>query len=213
MDVLRFLLTQLIRLVFPPKSHEALVEKATLEQLSQLVSPRIVSVDSSHITALLPYRHSLVRALITELKFKDSERARVLLAQVLHDYLEGLVEDESGFETNSYVLLPIPLSALRERERGYNQVERLFEKQNRLPVPIKYGVLERVRDTKPQTRLNRAERLVNMEGAFRANGPLDAHVTYILIDDVVTTGATLRAAEQALRDTGAKDVHLLALSY
>jgi ComF family protein len=107
-------------------------------------------------------------------------------------------------------LVPVPLSAKRKRERGYNQSERLaasLAEQWRLPVLD--DVLVRARHTQTQTRLTPGERLRNVSGAFR---PADsarsalrgAHV--IVVDDVLTTAATLNACAAALCEGGARIV-------
>ena len=74
-------------------------------------------------------------------------------------------------------------------------------------------LLERTRDTKPQTSLNREARKRNMQGAFRATEPLDPDLAYIILDDVMTTGATLEAACTALTEAGALHVEAIALAH
>lgn len=107
-------------------------------------------------------------------------------------------------------LVPVPLSRRRERERGYNQSERLATGlSRRWQLPVLSGVLGRVRHTETQTRLAPGERLRNVSGAFgtsaAARGVLrGAHL--ILVDDVVTTAATLNACAAALCDGGARIV-------
>lgn len=105
-------------------------------------------------------------------------------------------------------LVPAPLSASRLRERGYNQSEELARAlARRWRLPVWCDVIERVRATDTQTRLTPAERLANVSGAFRAResarGMLrNAHV--VLVDDVVTTAATLNACAAALLAGGAR---------
>ena len=107
-------------------------------------------------------------------------------------------------------VLPVPLAVSRERERGYNQSERLaVGLAHAWSVPMWRDVLERARATETQTRLTPAERLANVSGAFRVRAaPLralnNAHV--VLVDDVVTTAATLNACAAALIAGGARIV-------
>lgn len=96
-------------------------------------------------------------------------------------------------------LVPVPLGRTRRRERGYNQAAELARALGRAAgVPVLEGALRRTRETRTQTRLAPAGRWRNVNGAFAAAGePLHGmHVA--LVDDVVTTGATLGAAAQAL---------------
>ena len=105
-------------------------------------------------------------------------------------------------------LLPVPLSATRHRERGYNQAERLAAFLGmEWGVPIWTDVLVRSRDTHSQVRLTPSERASNVSNAFvtRAAARLrlrGAHV--IVVDDVITTAATLNACAQALAEGGAR---------
>lgn len=97
-------------------------------------------------------------------------------------------------------LVPLPLQRARLRRRGYDQaweIGRVLARQ--LALPCLPG-LHRVRATEPQTRLDAAQRRRNLYGAFMACGTLPSHVA--LVDDVMTTGATLTAAAEALRAAG-----------
>lgn len=107
-------------------------------------------------------------------------------------------------------LVPVPLSAARERERGYNQSERLaVALGRRWSVDVWTRVLERTRSTQTQTRLTPADRLRNVRGAFHVadaarNLLRGAHV--VVVDDVVTTAATLNECAAALCAGGARIV-------
>lgn len=207
---MRFL-RALLDLLFPPRDTEALVRDATIEELGRFVRPH-VSKDGR--VFLMPYRTPLVRALIREAKFKDNERAVTLLALALQEYLESWLLEHEAYEAQSVVLVPIPLSKERLRERGYNQAERIARRALAdLPGVTIAPVLARLRDTLPQTSLSRRKRLENMAHAFRAIGPVsDAH-TYIVFDDVSTTGATLAAATRALSEAGARRCIALSLAH
>lgn len=113
----------------------------------------------------------------------------------------------------SDLLLPMPLFAQRLRERGFNQA--LVLARQLAGVPCDAYLLLRVRDTPPQTGLNRAQRLHNLRGAF-ALEPLRASAVQgrrvLLVDDVMTTGASLTAAAQVLRHAGAAHIGALVLA-
>ena len=103
------------------------------------------------------------------------------------------------------VLVPVPLGAARRRERGYNQSEMLAGALSRgLGIPMRTDLLRRTRDTERQTRLTPDARWANLSGAFagRPAGPRRP----VLVDDVFTTGATLRSAAEALLAAGAPTV-------
>jgi ComF family protein len=96
----------------------------------------------------------------------------------------------------------VPLHPRRQRERGFNQAERLAtELAGRLQRPVVRG-LSRVRTTPAQVGLSQAERRVNLIGAFAWTGPRPAPLGLALVDDVSTTGATLEAAAAAILEAG-----------
>ena len=108
------------------------------------------------------------------------------------------------------VVLPVPLAAARERERGFNQSVLLARALGaRWDVAVAGDVLARGRATRTQTRLTPDERLANVRGAFRATDGAPARVRgrhVVLVDDVVTTCATLNACAAALFACGARIV-------
>lgn len=109
------------------------------------------------------------------------------------------------------LLIPVPLSAERLAERGFNQALLMARACARLMperVRVSPGILRRVRHGPAQSGLGREDRLRNLEGAFLCKGlPTGARVA--LIDDVLTTGSTALAAATALREAGAGAVVLL----
>lgn len=108
--------------------------------------------------------------------------------------------------SGEWLLVPIPLTAGRERRRGYNQAARLAEAlARRLGWQWRDDLLGRVRETPTQTHLTPQARSANVAGAFRAEAAV-AGLRVLVVDDVFTTGATLTAAAQALDAAGASAV-------
>ncbi len=119
----------------------------------------------------------------------------------------------SGLEWKADVFLPVPLSASRLRERGYNQVG-LVARPLALLLGWRYlpQALTRIRETRSQVGLTPTERRANVRDAFRARTSLVQGRRVVLVDDVATTGATLDAAAQALRRAGAIEVRAVTLA-
>lgn len=112
-------------------------------------------------------------------------------------------------------VLPLPLHRSRERERGYNQAALLASGLGEaLGRPVLTGLLRRQRQTARQADLDRAERRANLAGAFTApsNHSDLAGRSLLLVDDVLTTGATASAATEALLAAGARRVDLAVLA-
>ena len=106
------------------------------------------------------------------------------------------------------VIVPMPLSRQRRRQRGFNQAELLAAAIGRaLGLKRDGKCLVRTRHAPPQRSLPRAARLRNLRGAFAVRRPLPG-TRLALLDDVATTGATARAAAEALLAAGAEEVHL-----
>lgn len=206
MGIFARLYSFVVDLVFPPTDTARVVHEVTAEQWGALLSP-LVREDG--IIGLLPYRHPLVRSVIIEAKFHRNTRAIALLASALQDYLSSVDEETTELGTNKHVLVPVPLGKKRFKERGYNQIEEVLRAAGIPCSPL----LQRVHDTAPQTTLSRKARLKNVEGAFRATSRVKTCHTYIVIDDVVTTGATLTATKVALANAGGTSITLVALAH
>lgn len=107
-------------------------------------------------------------------------------------------------ESKYDAVVPVPLAPLRKSERGFNQSELIAQK---LPH-LKPEILSRIRETRPQVESTRAQRWKNLLGAFRASDCTGLRV--LLIDDVVTTGATVQECAKTLRKSGAIQVGALS---
>lgn len=208
-------LTRVLDLLFPPRPTERTVRTADEEALAALLSPSSVPLpDRTVATALFPFNHPLVHALVVEAKYYGNRRAHALLGSALADYLKEHEGEESAFFRGKRFLVPVPLSPARKSVRGYNQAEEAC----RAALPflgtdwsLAAHALSRTRTTRPQTNLSRRERFENVQGAFAAHG-VEPGALYVVVDDVVTTGATLAAACGALRTAGATTVVPLAVS-
>ncbi|CAN5851989.1 hypothetical protein BH11GEM1_BH11GEM1_14280 [soil metagenome] len=110
-------------------------------------------------------------------------------------------------ERERAALVPVPLARARERERGYNQSAELARNLSLLwGIPVRGELLHRGRATVTQTRLTPGERRRNVAGAFHTSADRASlrGLHLVLVDDVVTTGATLNACASALHDGGAR---------
>lgn len=146
---------------------------------------------------------------IHALKYSRRERLAVPLA----DLLERAWEHETELH-GAEAILPLPIHRKREGDRGFNQSSLLAEElSRRIGLPVLKGTLTRPVYKRPQVGLGRGDRLANVEGVFRVERPeaVDGR-TLLLIDDVITTGATCHEAARTLLKAGAKEVCILALA-
>ncbi len=197
-------------LLFPPRVDEKALRGVSDNEFLALMAPRLVPQTRPDTVALFPFHDAQVRAAIHEAKYHGNERALALLGGALADYLRDC--DDVGRGT-SYIV-PVPLGRERRRKRGFNQAEEVARRAVReLGMRVETDLLFRTRETVSQISLPRHEREENMRGAFGAAHPADPSYTFIVIDDVITTGATLQAAIDALQGAGAKHIIPLALAH
>ncbi|MGH2581999.1 MAG: ComF family protein [Anaerolineales bacterium] len=116
-------------------------------------------------------------------------------------------------EWNPHFVVPVPLAETRQAERGFNQAELLARAfANLAELPVLGEALRRNRDTVSQVGLNPTERSENLRDAFSAKTNLVNKKDVLLLDDVLTTGATIDAAARALKQAGANKVYGLTLA-
>lgn len=114
------------------------------------------------------------------------------------------------------ILVPVPLSAKKQHQRGFNQslfLAKILSKScSRSTI---YELIRRVKHTKTQTRLTRKERKLNVKNAFALSPKvvINSSLTYTLVDDVFTTGATLNACAAVLKKNGARKIQVITLGH
>jgi ComF family protein len=150
--------------------------------------------------------HGPLREAIHAFKF-GGKRA---LARPLADLM--LEECRDALDAGALVLVPVPLTRERRAARGFNQAALLAERVGRgRRLAVKPRWLRRVRSTAAQSDLSAAERQTNVRGAFAAS-PAVAGRHVVIVDDVFTTGATVRECARALRAEGAARVGALTVA-
>lgn len=170
------------------------------------------------ILSLYAYRDPRVRALVRMLKYKNTRHASAVFAHDLAAILIEFLGEEGRFLGSLPVLLvPVPLSRKRMRERGYNQAELLARGMLKHLSPgtaqLDTKILRKTRETGKQADIKkRSERLRNLGDCFVA-APANGREVVILVDDVTTTGATILAARKALRAAGYKKIFALTIAH
>lgn len=211
------LLDQILDLFFPPRcaacrrrgallcsaccaSCRLVPQAANREQHNRLASPFLASTAGAYIF------EGSVREALHALKYHHQGRIALPLGDLLVRYLAAhpLAVD---------AIVPVPLHPDRLRQRGYNQATLLGARlAQHLGVPLLDRHVVRVRQTSQQADLNRAERRANVRAAFAWHNAHRPPLRILVIDDVLTTGATVEAVAEALHSAGARTVHALALA-
>lgn len=157
------------------------------------------------IRSVAPFRGP-VRAAIHYLKYRHARELAEPLGELMARYWQL-------HPWPAEVVVPVPLHPSRQQRRGYNQAALLaWALSRRIGLPMDEDALCRVRDTASQMRLQAADRHRNVEDAFRCPTHRMRGRRVLLVDDVCTTGATLEACADALREGGARQVWGLTLA-
>jgi ComF family protein len=216
-----------------------LYEKIPLADNEKLLAEQKTGVE---VWAIFNYRNALCRQAIWEIKFRGNKKliadfAQILYEKILEDWAEEAVFEGVGVAPDSWmdgeslrvvrgrpaILVPMPSARARRRERGFNQCELIVQKiieldrargQNNF-VCAKNILYKKVETAHQARAKNRQERLNNMKGVFAVRDfkSEDGARRFILIDDVITTGATMTEAVRALREAGATKISAYTLAH
>jgi len=159
------------------------------------------------VIAPFAYAEPMIRALIQAVKYRGYTDALTFLMREYRRAFTGLLPP------GAWCLSPIPLARVRFRERGFNQAQVLAQTLCEPGLPVRM-LLQRRRETSPQVELSKQQRQHNVRGCFvlgASQGLVPPAV--ILVDDVITTGATLGEAAKVLRRAGAGKIWALTVAH
>lgn len=148
-----------------------------------------------------------VRRSLAALKYTGASRLAPVLAATAVPAFERL-----GSISGGGVLVPVPVHRDRLRERGYNQTELIARALGKEVGQSVAALLERTRATTRQHRLDRAARLANLRDAFRVRARAPVPTVAIVVDDIITTTATMAACASVLLDAGVDAVYGFAVA-
>jgi competence protein ComFC len=167
--------------------------------------------ETDKIKAIFNYKTPLCRQAIWEVKYRANKKLIRDFSLLLYEYiLEELTDLETFNNFKNIILLPIPASPKRTREKGFNQcilicreLIKIDKERNSNNFNLLENFLIKENETEHQARVsNRKKRLENLKGTFSINGNPPSNSSFIIIDDVITTGATMNEAFRALKETG-----------
>ena len=167
-----------------------------------------IVVGDALVLAVAAFAHAgPMRRALAALKYSGASRLAPILGRAAATALAPLLA-----VSGPAVLVPVPVHRERQRSRGYNQAELIARALARTTgLPIR-DLLERVRPTTKQHRLDRAARLANLRGAFASRRGTAQPNAVILVDDIITTTATLEACASVLREAGVEAVYGFAVA-
>jgi|SRR3989344_1584872 len=207
----------LLNTALPPRSDFAIVKKLDDKALEKL--PRALAVvEMDWVHPLFHYKDNKVRAIVWELKYKENALPLEHIGRMMYEEIIALASDIALFNGDaSFLLIPIPITGERRRERGYNQSDYIARAiiENDLERTFLYAPqwLLKTKETPRQSHSqSKQERMRNLSGCFSAD-PRVLGKYVILIDDVITTGSTLLEARKTLLEAGARDVFAFTIAH
>ena len=127
----------------------------------------------------------------------------------MYEYFQSI----DALKDKNFELIPVPLHKNRIKSRRYNHMELVCKEFSLLSgFKCNFNLIERIKDTKPQYKLSRAERLENLQHAFVVNKNFAPQNPVLILDDICTTGATFEEIIKELKSNGINEITCLATS-
>ncbi len=159
-------------------------------------------VNSVNIYCAGMYNKELQK-LIRGLKYHNQKELAYYQAKFMYDYFKQI----SSFADSDFELVAVPLHKNRIKKRKYNHMELVCEEFSKLSgFQCNFNLIKRVKDTKPQYKLNRKERLINLHKAFEVEKEAYNGKRLLIMDDICTTGATFEEMINELNQAGIKNI-------
>ena len=148
-----------------------------------------------------------LQKLIRGLKYHKQKELAFYLAKFMYEYFSALDINKE------FQIVPVPLHKNRIKKRHYNHMELVAEEFSKMSnFPVNFDLIKRVKDTKPQYKLSRSERMKNLENAFCVDNTNLLPLPVLIIDDICTTGSTFEEMINSLKEEGITDIVCMASS-
>lgn len=224
LNTTKILINNVLDIIFPIYCISCGKGGAYLCQKCLNLCPYTERESANWIWPIFDYRHPPIKKMVWLLKYKGKKKLVQISAEILyHKIIEELADLKIMENFNEPILIPIPLSKSRYKERGFNQAELICKEilkidQNNY-LTLEKNILIKTKDTEHQARIkNRGQRLKNVINSFSIKNTEEninkiKNKNIILIDDVTTTGATLSEARKILKSSGARKVIAFTIAH
>ncbi|MFH1665383.1 MAG: ComF family protein [Candidatus Omnitrophota bacterium] len=167
---------------------------------------------SEHISLILSCRYytGVVRNTIKQFKYGRKQR----MARAFEDIIRLTSRSDNRFGALADLIIPVPIHWRKRHARGFNQAEVIAKTlSGTIAVPVSANNLIKIKNTPPQITRTKPERMRNLTGSFAVRQPSSGkNKTILLVDDVMTTGATLDTCAAELLSSGAKEIYAFTLA-
>jgi competence protein ComFC len=207
----------IVDFVLPPRSNYEIVKRLDEKSIYQI--PRAGKIPGfDWIYPIFQYKDVRVKAIVWELKYRENTKPLEVIGKMMFEEILSLISDIILFNNNAeFLLIPIPMTVSAKSDRGYNQSEiiskAIIENDTKRILLYAPQWFQKIKETAKQSHsTTKEERIKNLENCFEANSNVSGKYV-ILIDDVVTTGSTLREARSELIRAGVKDVYAITIAH
>ncbi len=206
--------------IFPKSDTIFELESMPIGELLKKLPPAR-EIEDERLVVLFDYKDENVRSMIWELKYKGNRKIGSRFAEILLDILRHELAERALFEKFiNPILIPMPISNQRRRERGWNQTEILCEEMLKLEPENLFTYTPSLliklvhTDSQARTHATKRERLENLNNSMSVcESEKIRGRCIILLDDVTTSGSTFKEANRALKEVGAKKILFVALAH
>ena len=207
------LITAILDLIYRKKCYFCGKSKESVKMCSECFDELIYTpfnanriINGVNIFSCGIYEKNLQK-LIRGLKYHKQKELAFYLAKFMFEYFKELnLQGE-------FQIIPVPLHKNRIKKRHYNHMELVAEEFSKLSgFPVNFDLIKRIKDTKPQYKLSRTQRMQNLDNAFCVDIEKLLPIPVLLIDDICTTGATFEEMINTLKKSGIKDITCIAAS-
>ncbi len=219
MNIIRDIFIYTFELFFPKDAKLLIYDTANCEIIEK-TAVRTFADTPFQCIAPFPYKNTIIKNAIHTTKYHANKHTAKILAKALVPYISEELAELRMFENfHNPLLIPIPLHKIRINKRGFNQSERIadaiIEYMEDKNITLCTNALTRHKNTAIQTKSkNKKERYENMKNAFSIPySDLILEKDILLLDDVITTGATLSSARNMLINNGARSVLCIAVAH
>lgn len=208
----------ILSFILPKETDVVEMENLSIEELVEKI-PRAGELEGIKCKALFQYKNKIARKAIWEIKYRGNKKIAEKLSKLFYEFILETAADEMLFSNfTNPLLLPIPASKSTLKERGFNQCELIAKEVEKIDIgknfEINFNALRKIKETPHQSKSkNRAERLENLKNSFGTDSKKVKGRNIIVIDDVITTGATMKEAMKTLHAAGAKKVLGFAIAH
>lgn len=202
---IREVASAVLDLIYPPPNKCIICDADDFVGLCPLCKSKIKRVKNQDYILSYGYYGGILKDLILSFKYDKS----FIAAKVISELLLDLIYEE---KINCDVICYVPMTKSSVKKRGFNQCEVIAKYLSReLDIPVSNSIIK-VKNTKEQKSLSKEERARNIKGAFKIKENYISNKRILLIDDIVTTGATLLECKSILENYDVKEINILTIA-